>query len=172
MSWLGFLLGVRGAIWTLLAVKETFIVHVSHTHTEGFLTWQQSIFFLFPWADLADHFSVIQLNSSSSLWACCCIMTSSANAAPVYSISFCLRHHWLINLMTSKGIVAATILQAASGFLYRKTDLLILEIANYTFHTLPKRCVISQFRIVLSLIDENWKSSQGCTVFHSVMNCC
>lgn len=29
--------------------------------------------------------------------------------------------------------MTATILQAASGFLYRRTDLLILKIANYSF---------------------------------------
>lgn len=97
---------------------ETFTVHVTFSQ-----------YFLFPWADLADHLSINLLNSPSSLWACCCIMTS-ANA-PVYSI--CFGHHWLIQFNYSWGnYVTATILnhlradlQAASEFCNWKTLLLV-----------------------------------------------
>lgn len=63
------------------------------------------------------------------------------------------------NLMTNEGIMTATI-----RFSVQEKSPFDCGNCNLLFHTVPKRCGISQFRVVLTLADENWKSSQALIV--------
>lgn len=57
--------------------------------------------------------------------------------------------------------MTATFLQAASGFLYRITDLLILETANHSFTYYVRGVEYHSFRVVLTLADKNWNQAKA-----------
>lgn len=142
-----------------------------HTHTHRGLSNTAAVsIFLFPWADLADLPVQLLFLTVGLLFPQWPHLQMLLLVIPLASASDITG--WF-HFMTNEGITwLPQFYRMHQGFLDGK-ELIFFDTGNckLLFHTLPKSCGISQFRVFLTVAD-NWKSSQGCTALNSAVICC